>query len=323
MNNSENFEDSNNIAYMHSLQNLTPVSGINNLSFICKICNKTFPKSKGLNRHMQLHGDKLYKCNKCDKSYSRSDHLKRHLISHGEDKKPFACEFCIQKFSNKSHLNRHIKIIHLDNTKNFRFKCDSCEETFDKKLKLIRHINKLHKTDLHKLDVSSNNESMHECYYPFCQRKFTTYRKQQLHINCKHNNNLNVSIPASTNLSQFNQDDPLRNLKHLKCPYEDCYKSYTTTFNLKTHIKTFHYRLKEYKCEVPDCNQSFKHKCSLHKHKIRYHYNHYDNYSNDLIESPNLTSSMNFKNFVAESSQVKIQTGLSEIQNDLINIGQY
>jgi len=42
-------------------------------------------------------------------------------------------------------------------------------------------------------------------------------------------------------------------------------------FNLKTHIKTYHYSLKEFKCDEINCNQLFKHKCSLERHKMKYH----------------------------------------------------
>ena len=259
---------------MNNLENLDNNQQIENSSdkasnieneYKCKICNKKFPKSKGLYRHMKLHGNKNYKCNQCSNEYSRSDHLKRHLISHGENKTPFECEECYQRFSNKSHLNRHLKAIHT-NYENFRFKCDTCDIMFDKKFKLNKHNSKSHNTQDNK--VSSSPKVTFECYYPFCQRKFTTYRKQQLHINNTHNK-INSEIDLSSALSDFKSEEIPHT--HLQCPFENCFKTYSTNFNLKTHIKTFHYSVKEFKCDVLNCNQLFKHKCSLDKHRMRYH----------------------------------------------------
>ena len=46
-----------------------------------------------------------------------------------------------------------------------------------------------------------------------------------------------------------------------------CLKTYSTPYNLKTHIKTFHYDITQFQCEI--CLQNFKHKCSLEKHFLK------------------------------------------------------
>jgi uncharacterized Zn-finger protein len=231
--------------------------------YSCEICNKTFNKMKNLNKHKKLHGTKTYKCDKCENCYSRSDHLRRHMTSHDDNKTPYACDKCIQQFSNKSHLNRHIKNIHGE--RKIVYKCEEkeCEMSFDKKSKLSKHISQFHK--------AKTNFTNFECYYPFCGKIYNSQNKLNQHIENKHNLNILNNPLQEKKAKEFFQ-----------CPFEDCYKSYSIMFNLKVHIKTFHYELKEFACN--ECNQSFKHKCSLERHILRIHQNHSQKY---LLESCN------------------------------------
>ena len=230
---------------------------------------------KNLKKHLKLHLEiKPYKCDECEMSYSRSDHLQRHLITHSSDPKPFPCELCIQRFSNKSHLNRHVKNIHGEGEKNI-YKCDQCDMSFNKKHKMTKHMNQDHS------DTSNNK---YKCYYPFCHRIYHSKGKLDTHIE-KHHEIIN-------NVNEVNNNDKDNSIKKfLQCPFEDCYKTYTTPFNLKVHIKTYHYKVEEFKCHVEGCGQSFKHKCSLDRHINKMHSTDKTNLANN--EESELNSSNN------------------------------
>ncbi|XP_055551658.1 protein odd-skipped-related 2-like isoform X2 [Wyeomyia smithii] len=49
----------------------------------CLICNKTFPSSFHLEKHMHTHSDaRAFKCDICDASYKRRGFLKNHMKIH-------------------------------------------------------------------------------------------------------------------------------------------------------------------------------------------------------------------------------------------------
>jgi general transcription factor IIIA len=220
---------------------------------VCEICSKSFEKLKNLKRHKKLHSsEKNYKCDKCEASYSRSDHLNRHKITHSEDTKPFKCEICVQRFSNKCHLKKHIINVHGKEKEKMIIKCEKCDSSFNKKSKLSKHMSLVHES-----------VEKYRCYYPFCQRIYHSKGKLDSHIETSHssgsNNNVSLTNQEKVNLKEQEK-------KFLLCPIEGCRKSYTTTYNLKVHIKTFHYKMEEFNCS---CGRSFKHKCSLLKHKTK------------------------------------------------------
>lgn len=258
-------EDNTNITNIHTHSLDSPNKTSAN-QFTCDICSKSFYKLKNLKRHQKLHSqDKKYKCDKCSCSYSRSDHLKRHLISHtenAEDQKPFKCEICIQRFSNRSHLNRHVSNIHLK-VKPQVYACDKCEHSFNKKRKLTKHI---------LTDHSEENKKFFECYFPFCGKSYFSKGKLDVHITKHHENNEECIKNLQEEVEEMNEDlngNLKGDKKYIQCPFEDCLKCYTKMFNLKVHIKTFHYKVEEFKCSI--CLKTFKHKCTLEKHKKNLH----------------------------------------------------
>jgi uncharacterized Zn-finger protein len=223
-------------------------------TFVCELCSKSFEKLKNLKRHKKLHSlEKNYKCDKCEASYSRSDHLNRHKITHSDDTKPFKCEICVQRFSNKCHLKKHIINVHNKDSEKVLINCEKCDMSFNKKSKLSKHMSLIHES-----------VQKYRCYYPYCQRIYHSMGKLDSHIETSHSrgeSNGNISGNQQNTNKKENQEK-----KFLQCPIEDCKKSYSTAYNLKVHIKTYHYKLEEFICS---CGKPFKHKCSLLKHRIK------------------------------------------------------
>lgn len=242
---------------------------------ICEICNKSFEKIKNLKRHLKLHDSESkvsiiinikerFKCEKCEKAFSRSDHLKRHVISHSEDKKPFHCDECVMRFSSKDHLKRHVKLIHMEEN---QYKCEKCDECFVKKYKLNKHISKQHTEKCSSEEDSKQENKTFTCYYPFCPKRYSSQSKLDLHI-------LNHDSERLTNVTENEKI-------FYQCPIEECFKSYSTMFNLKVHIKTRHLQIEEFSCDK--CNMFFKHKCSLERHKNNLHNLEINTYNTNLL----------------------------------------
>ncbi|CDW76263.1 zinc finger protein 37 [Stylonychia lemnae] len=61
----------------------------------------------------------------------------------------------------------------------------------------------------------------------------------------------------------------IKNIKQFKCHYENCNNSYTRTFRLNFHIKTFHMGIKQiFKCQ--QCDRKFSEKSNLKIHQRKH-----------------------------------------------------
>ena len=82
----------------------------------CPICEKEFPNSHDLNRHiLSVHeGQTPYKCTMCESSFAQSFELTHHnkTVHEKEKKQKIPCPICEVEFSSSSHLNRHILSVH-------------------------------------------------------------------------------------------------------------------------------------------------------------------------------------------------------------------
>ncbi|KAI6174564.1 hypothetical protein M3Y97_01004500 [Aphelenchoides bicaudatus] len=78
--------------------------------YTCKFCQKVFPRSANLTRHLRTHtGEQPYKCHYCDRSFSISSNLQRHVRNIHNKEKPFKCSQCDRCFGQQTNLDRHIK----------------------------------------------------------------------------------------------------------------------------------------------------------------------------------------------------------------------
>uniref|UniRef100_A0A0N5BP28 MDS1 and EVI1 complex locus protein EVI1 n=1 Tax=Strongyloides papillosus TaxID=174720 RepID=A0A0N5BP28_STREA len=90
--------------------NSTPHFKNNKDRYTCKFCNKVFPRSANLTRHLRTHtGEQPYKCQYCERSFSISSNLQRHVRNIHNKEKPFKCDQCDRCFGQQTNLDRHIK----------------------------------------------------------------------------------------------------------------------------------------------------------------------------------------------------------------------
>ena len=78
--------------------------------YSCKYCNKVFPRSANLTRHLRTHtGEQPYKCKFCERSFSISSNLQRHVRNIHNKEKPYKCPLCERAFGQQTNLDRHMK----------------------------------------------------------------------------------------------------------------------------------------------------------------------------------------------------------------------
>ena len=86
----------------------------------CLECEKSFPRSSNLKRHVQYKHNregKIYNCLECEKSFQLSISLKQHVkYAHSTDKayqnEPmiYICTSCKSPYPSSSDLQKHMKI---------------------------------------------------------------------------------------------------------------------------------------------------------------------------------------------------------------------
>lgn len=106
-----------------------------NVTFICKICDKSFKVASKLNRHMKTHTkDSKFKCSTCGKACVDNYALRTHERTHTHSK-PFTCRYCDKKFSGWYNFKRHEK----KHRNEKKFVCNDCGFQFITNVELKRH----------------------------------------------------------------------------------------------------------------------------------------------------------------------------------------
>ena len=95
-------------------------------TFICFVCNKTFPYKSSLEGHIRAHMDQRpYQCEVCGKAFKRSGDLLVHSRFHDKQKQ-FECRDCGRRFRWKNGLDRHRRV----HTGEKPFLCNQCGRAF-------------------------------------------------------------------------------------------------------------------------------------------------------------------------------------------------
>jgi hypothetical protein len=229
----------------------------------CGICGLNFNKKNQLNKHNYIHtGEKLYKCYfpYCNKSYFNEGKLNSHLKKiHNNN-------------NNNNFLNKEkeFKRSYINNTNDIKFPKEINEnKSFNERSIAFSENSTI---CMENLDKINNTIEAEEQMQNKILSKKTNFDYHENNNNNNSINNININIKLK------NKNDKLKlkcdifsynkiQKSYYRCPIENCLKTYTTPFNLKSHIKTFHYSIKQFQCEI--CLQNFKHKCSLERHFLK------------------------------------------------------
>ncbi|KAM3180427.1 hypothetical protein ACTXT7_016302 [Hymenolepis weldensis] len=98
-----------------SLTSLPPLSPLDSSTssksrYQCPHCQKVFPRSANLNRHLRTHtGEQPYSCSECHRRFSISSNMQRHVRNIHQLERPFVCSFCGRAFAQRTNLERHLR----------------------------------------------------------------------------------------------------------------------------------------------------------------------------------------------------------------------
>ncbi|XP_073330443.1 transcription factor IIIA-like [Pagrus major] len=262
--------------------------------YICSFpdCSAAYNKQWKLDAHLCKHtGLKPHTCDRdgCGKSFCSSYHLARHELSHS-GVKPFQCtvDGCREAFTTNTNRARHVGRVHAQEQKKYVCKYDACGLEFKKNKQLKSHMCEQH-TQL----------PPYQCTYEGCQMRFSFPSKLKRH------EKVHRGYPCKDEGCSFTGKTWTEYLKHRKeqhrvtlecdqcskvfrdswflqqhqrvhaetrvvyrCPRNDCDRSFTTLFNMESHISSFHEELRPFTCTHAGCRKTFAMRQSLQRHSI-------------------------------------------------------
>jgi len=90
-------------------------------------CKVSFQFQTMLQRHLDVHENRVLSCNYCQFRNVVSVHMHKHLMDHFKIKN-FICDICSSKFSTKHMFARHLRNVHGTDD----FECVDCKFTTEK-----------------------------------------------------------------------------------------------------------------------------------------------------------------------------------------------
>uniref|UniRef100_A0A672G4A1 Transcription factor IIIA n=1 Tax=Salarias fasciatus TaxID=181472 RepID=A0A672G4A1_SALFA len=262
--------------------------------FICSFsgCSAAYNRQWKLDAHLCKHtGVKPFACPQpgCGSSFCSRYHLERHELTHNSVK-PFPCtvDGCGQAFTTNGNRDRHVSSVHEQGNRTYACKFEGCGQEFRKNKQLKAHMCEQH-----------TQQPPYKCSHEGCHMRFTVPSKLKRH------EKVHRGYPCTEQGCDFTGKTWTELLKHrrdahrpvfkcdkcnkefrdtwflkqhervhsdfrvvLKCPWEDCDRSFTTAFNLQSHISSFHEELRPYACPHEGCGRTFAMKRSMQRHSI-------------------------------------------------------
>jgi uncharacterized C2H2 Zn-finger protein len=77
----------------------------------CKYCWTRFPRTRELNKHLNLHL-RPYKCEECGEGFAEKRDLSRHVVRHKDREVIHHCPKCDSVFGRIDNLNKHLRKYH-------------------------------------------------------------------------------------------------------------------------------------------------------------------------------------------------------------------
>jgi hypothetical protein len=99
---------------------------IEQLTFQCTRCPKSFPMKESLKRHLKIHSEIFpYTCAVCAKKFRFLPKLKNHLIAHSTEKN-YKCDVCQKEMKHSSSFKTHM----MAHRNELNHQCEICSKRF-------------------------------------------------------------------------------------------------------------------------------------------------------------------------------------------------
>ena len=228
-----------------------------------------FQHRKWTQNPLKVNSD--FHCDKCEKTFKKLSHLKRNEVSVHFLKKE-NCPHCGLQSSRRDNLEAHIKLVHGSDDCESPFQCDDCQETFDRRSSFERHARNM-KTNcsicaaifctLKQVQQHQKiSHPKHECAR--CEKTFQDKAHLNRHIKASRSDLIcNVCNQEFCLTLDFRKH--MGGHEQIKFLCSVCKKSFSSKFNLQTHIAN----RSKHRCE--QCDQMFCNRCNFDWHYSEVH----------------------------------------------------
>lgn len=115
-------------------------------TFTCQFCQRTYNSAPKLLKHQYVHNEKKFECPypSCSTKFTTLSRQKYHTRTIHEKDKRHSCSFCKKKFSSPAHLKAHSAT----HTNDYPYKCSLCSKGYVKSDGLKEHVKVQHENIL-------------------------------------------------------------------------------------------------------------------------------------------------------------------------------
>lgn len=264
--------------------------------FLCEICNIEFPinefddeenATRNIQNHIACHFEgKNHSCGQCFSAFKTLKQLEIHQqTNHKKLAVSFKCKGCHVRFSSPSELNQHIVESMCKEVQDKSFRCYICNQIFNMGIAKKKHIQEEHHDKAGqdcplclrcKIPSAVAFENHYKTHFiaprfscNFCERSFYESDRLQMHIKRAHDSTRYICFFCSKN---FRDKSGIArhiigvhfNDRKYKCG--NCYKAFTTSYNLKEHMFAIHKQATTvYKCET--CTKEYLYRKQFERHR--------------------------------------------------------
>lgn len=238
---------------IHVDENVEQLSVNNQLSYLCKLCQKIYERKDKCTVHVKTHlGIKQYICILCQSKFVCKSDVMKHIRCSHTNPRPISCPKCPKRFRSKFDLTEHMNV-----HKGVKpYQCADCDQSYHHKVSLQMHV---------KSHMPPQNLACEYCGKIFPYRTRLLSHVGSVHMKDKRNFRCRFCYNLYSSLTVLNDHIKTRHTTTYTC--ETCGKTFKVASKYKTHVLQ-HSNPKPYVCNI--CKNRYASKAFLNEHLLKH-----------------------------------------------------
>ena len=238
---------------IHVDDNVEQINVNNQLSYVCKLCQKIYERKDKCTVHVKTHlGIKQYICILCQAKFVCKSDVMKHIRCSHTNPRPISCPKCPKRFRSKFDLAEHNNV-----HKGIRpYQCADCNQSYHHKVSLQMHV---------KSHMPPQNLACEYCGKVFPYRTRLMSHIGSVHMKDRRNFRCRFCYNLYSSLSVLNEHIKARHTTTYTC--ETCSKTFKVASKYKAHVLQ-HSNPKPFVCNI--CKNRYASKAFLNEHLLKH-----------------------------------------------------